>query len=185
MLTCSPTAVETQSLETQSLETQSLETKSLEAQSLETQSSETQSLETQSLETNEPGTGRVQGAVQRKVHDGPKRRREETIAKVRATITRSDVKPELGCETPDSRARPLCTCRCGCRRRPGRRETCPGCGERVGPGCCWDAQYDSCHECVWQVVDATQSLPIAAEPIRVDSTQLLHAIAERIQVDAM
>ena len=59
------------------------------------------------------------------------------------------------------------------------------CGERVGPGCCWDTQYAQCHKCVWQLVDATRSPPIAVEPIRVNSEQLLHAIAEPIHVDAM
>ena len=32
--------------------------------------------------------------------------------------------------------RPKCRCRCGCRRRPGRRVGCPMCGRLVGPGCC-------------------------------------------------
>ena len=35
--------------------------------------------------------------------------------------------------------RSLCTCTCGCRRRPGRRISCPGCETLVGPGCCWDS----------------------------------------------
>ena len=32
--------------------------------------------------------------------------------------------------------RPLCGCRCGCRRRPGRLVLCVRCGARIGPGCC-------------------------------------------------
>ncbi len=32
--------------------------------------------------------------------------------------------------------RPLCNCRCGCRRRPNRRVLCVRCGAQVGPGCC-------------------------------------------------
>ena len=47
-----------------------------------------------------------------------------------------------GVEMP---TRPLCACRCGCRRRPRRRIQCPreGCSRRwVGPGChptlCWN-----------------------------------------------
>ena len=48
--------------------------------------------------------------------------------------------------------RALCACRCGCRRRPGRRIECPTCGHRVGPGCapepCWNAAANRCHMCV-------------------------------------
>jgi len=32
--------------------------------------------------------------------------------------------------------RPLCGCRCGCRRRPGRLVLCVRCRARIGPGCC-------------------------------------------------
>ena len=46
---------------------------------------------------------------------------------------------------------PRCACRCGCRRRPGRRFQCPGCGHWVGPGCdpvpCWNQQTGACHVC--------------------------------------
>ena len=48
-------------------------------------------------------------------------------------------------------SRPLCACRCGCRKRPGRRIQCPGCGRLVGPGCapvpCWNQQTGACHLC--------------------------------------
>ena len=48
-------------------------------------------------------------------------------------------------------SRPRCACRCGCRRRPGRRIQCPGCGHLVGPGCdpvpCWNQQTGACHVC--------------------------------------
>ena len=48
-------------------------------------------------------------------------------------------------------SRPRCACRCGCRRRPGRRIQCPGCGHWVGPGCdpvpCWNQQTGACHVC--------------------------------------
>ena len=37
-------------------------------------------------------------------------------------------------------ARALCTCRRGCRRRPGSRRECPNCGRLVGPGCCWNPE---------------------------------------------
>ena len=49
-------------------------------------------------------------------------------------------------------SRPRCTCRCGCRVRPGRRRQCPVCGAMVGPGChptpCWDQNMGCCHMCV-------------------------------------
>ena len=49
-------------------------------------------------------------------------------------------------------SRPKCTCRCGCRVRPGRRRQCPVCGAMVGPGChptpCWDQNMGCCHMCV-------------------------------------
>ena len=48
-------------------------------------------------------------------------------------------------------SRPLCACRCGCRKRPSRRIQCPGCGQLVGPGCapepCWNQQTGACHVC--------------------------------------
>ena len=48
-------------------------------------------------------------------------------------------------------SRPLCACRCGCRKRPSRRIQCPGCGRLVGPGCapvpCWNQQTGACHLC--------------------------------------
>ena len=44
--------------------------------------------------------------------------------------------------------RPLCSCACGCRRRPGRRITCRICKCQVGPGCCQDVTHqDLCHLC--------------------------------------
>jgi hypothetical protein len=43
--------------------------------------------------------------------------------------------------------RPTCQCMCGCRRRPGRRIHCSGCGRLVGPGCCWRIDAGLCHEC--------------------------------------
>ena len=55
-----------------------------------------------------------------------------------------------GVEMP---TRLLCACRCGCRRRPGRRIQCPreGCRRWVGPGChptpCWNPRTNSCHMC--------------------------------------
>ena len=48
-------------------------------------------------------------------------------------------------------SRPRCACRCGCRRRPGRRIQCRGCGHWVAPGCdpvpCWNQQTGACHVC--------------------------------------
>ena len=48
-------------------------------------------------------------------------------------------------------SRPLCACRCGCRKRPSRRIQCPACGALVGPGCsptpCWDPRSNCCHLC--------------------------------------
>ena len=41
---------------------------------------------------------------------------------------------DLACEP--TMHRPLCGCRCGCRRRPGRLVLCVRCGARIGPGCC-------------------------------------------------
>ena len=70
--------------------------------------------------------------------------------RMRQKKTEMDSLPDLnsGTQWP---SRPLCACRCGCRRRPSRRIPCPACGAFVGPGChpvpCWDQQRNLCHLC--------------------------------------
>ena len=59
-------------------------------------------------------------------------------AQTRRTTTRNmwqllNHKPVPCREVP---SRPKCQCRCGCRRRPGRRIRCGQCGQCIGPGCC-------------------------------------------------
>ena len=54
-----------------------------------------------------------------------------------------------------------CTCKCGCRRRPGRRITCPRCLRNVGPGCylepCWDGAAGCCHMCFYEPIDTLRN----------------------------
>ena len=54
--------------------------------------------------------------------------------------------------------RSRCQCKCGCRKKPGRRMVCPSCGHLVGPGCqpgcangvhpgCWNEETGTCGQC--------------------------------------
>ena len=46
--------------------------------------------------------------------------------------------------------RPLCRCRCGCRKRPNRRIWCRWCcpPRKIGPCCISSMHSDSCHVCI-------------------------------------
>ena len=72
------------------------------------------------------------------------------IAFVRVTMHQQpeDVELDVGAcieEETQAASRPRCQCLCGCRKRPGRRPSCPRCGRLVGPGCCW--ADGKCHIC--------------------------------------
>ena len=50
---------------------------------------------------------------------------------------------------PEHTARPMCNCRCGCRKKPGRRIWCRWCYRRkIGPCCLSSTHSDSCHVCM-------------------------------------